>query len=143
MDLESIMVSEINQRQIPYDFTHLWNLRNKWAKGKKIKDKPRMRLLTTEMVFRWEVRARMCEMGDKNWVYLWWWALGERIKNLKKGYHIYPSFLISTYTSIIPTWVNPLPSSQLPPLGIWQPFFNSTFPFLFLLAPHLGFRGYL
>ena len=27
----------IRKKQIPYDFTHLWNLRNKtkWAKGKK------------------------------------------------------------------------------------------------------------
>ena len=30
MELESIMLSEINQRrQIPYDFTPVWNLRNK------------------------------------------------------------------------------------------------------------------
>ena len=32
MDLENIMLSEINpaiERQIPYDFTHMWNLMNK------------------------------------------------------------------------------------------------------------------
>ena len=32
MDLEGIMLSEISQngeRKIPYDFTHVWNLRNK------------------------------------------------------------------------------------------------------------------
>jgi len=32
MELESIMLSEINQvreGQMPYDFTHMWNLRNK------------------------------------------------------------------------------------------------------------------
>ena len=33
MDLENIMLSEISQsekeRQIPYDFTHMWNLMNK------------------------------------------------------------------------------------------------------------------
>jgi len=28
MDVESI-ISEITQRQIPYDFTHTWNLKNK------------------------------------------------------------------------------------------------------------------
>ena len=30
MELQCIMLSEIvNQRQIPYDFTNMWNLRNK------------------------------------------------------------------------------------------------------------------
>ena len=31
MDLESIMLSEISQseRQLPYDFTYMWNLMNK------------------------------------------------------------------------------------------------------------------
>ena len=31
MDLENIMLSEIRQseRKIPYDFTHMWNLKNK------------------------------------------------------------------------------------------------------------------
>ena len=31
MELQSIMLSKISQkkRQIPYDFTHMWNLRNK------------------------------------------------------------------------------------------------------------------
>ena len=31
MDLENIMLSEISQseRQVPYDFTHMWNLMNK------------------------------------------------------------------------------------------------------------------
>ena len=28
MDLESIMLSEIRERQILYDITHLWNLKN-------------------------------------------------------------------------------------------------------------------
>ena len=35
MDLENIMLSEINpalERQIPYDFTHMWNLMNKLNK---------------------------------------------------------------------------------------------------------------
>ena len=40
MELESIMLSEINksvrERQIPCDFTHMWNLRNESnEKGKK------------------------------------------------------------------------------------------------------------
>ena len=32
MDLEDVMLSEISQdreRQIPYDFTYMWNLKNK------------------------------------------------------------------------------------------------------------------
>ena len=31
MELEGIMLSEISQsdKDIPYDFTHMWNLRNK------------------------------------------------------------------------------------------------------------------
>ena len=28
MELEGIMLSEISQRKISYDFTHKWNLRN-------------------------------------------------------------------------------------------------------------------
>ena len=29
MELDNIMLSEVRERQIPYDFTHMWNLRNK------------------------------------------------------------------------------------------------------------------
>ena len=29
MELEGIMLSKIRERQISYDFTHMWNLRNK------------------------------------------------------------------------------------------------------------------
>ena len=32
MYLESIMLNEISERQIPYNFTHVWNLRNKPTK---------------------------------------------------------------------------------------------------------------
>ena len=41
MELESIMLSEISQRQIPYDFTHMWNLRNdkKTSKGDKKRER--------------------------------------------------------------------------------------------------------
>ena len=28
-ELENIMLSKMRQRQTPYDFTHMWNLRNK------------------------------------------------------------------------------------------------------------------
>ena len=38
IDLESIMLSEISQlreTQMPYDFIHMWNLRNKTNKGGK------------------------------------------------------------------------------------------------------------
>ena len=30
-DLESIMLTQIRQRQIPYDFTCMWHLKNKWT----------------------------------------------------------------------------------------------------------------
>ena len=29
MELEGIILSEISQRQLSYDLTHMWNLRNK------------------------------------------------------------------------------------------------------------------
>ena len=32
MDLEGIMLSEIRERQIPYDFTDMWNLKSKITK---------------------------------------------------------------------------------------------------------------
>ena len=43
MELEGIMLREINQRQIPYDFTHMWNLRNETNdhRGEKERGKPR------------------------------------------------------------------------------------------------------
>ena len=43
---------------MPYDFTHIWNLRNKTKKEKKERDKPRNRHLTIDnklMVIRGEV----------------------------------------------------------------------------------------
>ena len=52
MELESIMLSEIGQRQIPYDFIHMCNLRNKTneqrEKKERDKGKPRNRFLTIE-----------------------------------------------------------------------------------------------
>ena len=51
MDLEGIRLSKINERekQIPYDFTYMWNLRNKWTnKKKKQKTKKKNRLINTE-----------------------------------------------------------------------------------------------
>ena len=33
IELENIMLSEISQRQIPYDFTYMWNLKNKTDKS--------------------------------------------------------------------------------------------------------------
>ena len=35
MELKGIMLSKIREIKIPYDFTHMWNFRNKWTKGKK------------------------------------------------------------------------------------------------------------
>ena len=34
MDVKSIILSEISQRQIPYDFTYVWNPKNKTNKQK-------------------------------------------------------------------------------------------------------------
>ena len=77
MQLESIMLSDNNsvrerqvrERQIPYDFTHMWNLRNKTneQRKKRERDKPRNGLLTIEnkpMVTRGDVGEGMGEIGD-------------------------------------------------------------------------------
>ena len=45
-EAETTMLSKIvRERQIPYDFTQMWNLRNKQAKVKKERHKPRNRLI--------------------------------------------------------------------------------------------------
>ena len=58
----------VRERQIPYDFTHMWNLRNKTNEQReKERGKPRNRLLTIEnklMVTRGEVGGGMGEIGD-------------------------------------------------------------------------------
>ena len=43
IELESIIFSQISQsdRQIPYDFTHMWNLRNKINEQKEKKNRER------------------------------------------------------------------------------------------------------
>ena len=69
MELGSIMPSKIvRERQTPYDFTHVWNLRNQINEQKeKERDKPRNILLTIEnklMVTRGEVGGQMGEIGD-------------------------------------------------------------------------------
>jgi len=43
IELENIRLSEVSQR-IPYDFTHMWNLRNKTNEQRKKRDKPKNRL---------------------------------------------------------------------------------------------------
>ena len=48
---------------MPYDFTYMWNLRNKTER----RDKPRDRLLAIEdklMVTRGEVDVEICEIGE-------------------------------------------------------------------------------
>ena len=35
MDLEGIMLSEVRERQIPYDLTYKWNLKKKKTKNQK------------------------------------------------------------------------------------------------------------
>ena len=61
----------VRERQTPYDFTQMWNLRNKTneQKGKKEREreKPRNRPLTVEnklMVTRGEVGGGTGEIGD-------------------------------------------------------------------------------
>ena len=67
IELERITLSEISQsKKDKYDFTHMWNLRNKQAKGKK-REKPRNRLLTIEnklMVIIGEVGRGIGKIGD-------------------------------------------------------------------------------
>ena len=62
MELEGMMLNEmsVRERQIPYDFTYMWNLRSKRTKhrDKKERSKPRNTRLTIEnklMVTRMEV----------------------------------------------------------------------------------------
>ena len=63
MDLENIIPSEIvRERQIPHDFTHMWNLRNKTKKRQK--NRP-LTIQNKLMVVRGEVE-RMDEIGDGN-----------------------------------------------------------------------------
>ena len=57
------------ERQIPYNFTHMWNLRKKkQAQGeKRERDKPRNSLFIIEkklMVTRGEVGERTAKIGD-------------------------------------------------------------------------------
>ena len=58
------------ERQIPYDFSHMWNFRkitNEQREEKGEREKPEHRLLTTEnklMVTRGEAGSGMGEMGD-------------------------------------------------------------------------------
>ena len=57
----------VRERQIPYDFTHMWNLRN-WTKGQK-RDKPRNRLLSIEtkvMVTGGEGSEEMGEISEED-----------------------------------------------------------------------------
>ena len=54
----------VRERQIPYDFTHTWNLRNKtnMIGEKGVRGKPKNRFLTTDikqMVTRGEVDEKM------------------------------------------------------------------------------------
>ena len=43
MELEGIMLREISQRKIPYDFTPMWNLRNKTDEHRVREGKNRIR----------------------------------------------------------------------------------------------------
>ena len=58
IELEYIMLSKIGQRQIPHDFTHIWNLRNQTDEHRGRKRKKReteanhKRLLTIENKLR-------------------------------------------------------------------------------------------
>lgn len=57
----------VRERKIPYDFTHMQNLRNKQAKGRKEGEKQTKKQSTLEnklMVIRGEVGGRMGQLGD-------------------------------------------------------------------------------
>ena len=75
LELKSIMLSEITQteRQIPYDFFQMWNLRNKTDEhgGKRIKERESNHkiFLTMENKVKAagrEVAMRMDQVGDGN-----------------------------------------------------------------------------
>ena len=81
MDLEVITLSDVSgERQIPYDFTHMWNrininVMNKWDKNKHTDTENRV------VVTKGEARWRIDEMdkgvepcGDGWKLNLWWWA---------------------------------------------------------------------
>ena len=68
------------ERQIPYDFTYMWNLRNKTSEQikKRERDKPKNILLTAEnklIVRRGEVRGKMGNRWRGLRVNLLWWVL--------------------------------------------------------------------
>jgi len=55
------------KRQTPYDFIHIWNLRNRTHEQRGKKGNPRNRLLTIEnklVVTRGEMGRGMGEVGD-------------------------------------------------------------------------------
>ena len=55
----------IRERQIPYDFMHMWNLRNKWAKEKKERQIKKQTIIENKLkVTRGEVGRVMGETGD-------------------------------------------------------------------------------
>ena len=67
MELEGIMLSEISQRkQIPYDFTQIWNLRNRLNEQRKKRQTKTETLTFKLVVTRGEVVWRMGEIGDED-----------------------------------------------------------------------------
>ena len=42
MDVEIIILSEISQRQISYDFAYMWNLKKKWHKWTYLQSRTRL-----------------------------------------------------------------------------------------------------
>ena len=76
MKLENIMLSKIRERQIPYDFTYMWYLRNKtnkhrWEKEKQTKKQTlNYRVIRGEVAREWTkwmmgIKERTC---DEDWV---------------------------------------------------------------------------
>ena len=56
-----------SERQIPYNFTHMWNFKNKYEKEEKRRGKSINQILTIEnklMVTRGEMDWRMGSIGD-------------------------------------------------------------------------------
>ena len=70
MELECITLSEmsVRERQIPYDFTHMWNSRNKANKQRRKNrqgDKPRLLTIENKLVVtRGEVSVEKGDIGD-------------------------------------------------------------------------------
>ena len=66
MDLESIMLNEVRQKQkMPCDFLYMWNLKNKWTNKKTVTDPERAEDI--RVIVRGERDGKMGKMSEGEW----------------------------------------------------------------------------